>query len=539
MIRGAIGARLARGNRRRIDRRRVADAGYALCCLLLLAGGAWFRLSVPLWPLIEPDTWNYLWPALSAIERGVFTHAGARAFPYPLFLWAVLEASGDFRAIAAAQYALGMGTALLGLLGWHAACRLIDPRGAWWIGHRLGGLFVLFALLFYLPAAGFERSILPEALFTFAISLAVALTLAALASCRDRARDRGRGATLLLGAALLANLACVAIKPHFLLALPAAFLAAALASHAAGWSWRRRVAAMLVPAVLFALGFWLPERRLAEAHDAFASRLFLPQTLFCWHLGAIRPWLLAQAPGASEKQRALIAAVDAVLTEEVFAGPGWYADLGYDADKCMYGRIGSVVGQHVAGDAEAMPRFYLDAVAGGIVASPGLYAAKVGRELRAALALPLPVDQYPFPAPMAATLGRSLAGHSAAFDRYVDALARSVEPPRRKLQSLTRLFYRPLERVVNLAYVPLVGLALIVAVVVAPRWSWRVAPVLTLAAMQLGIQLTIAMSHSHAVIRYRAAQYPLTILLLAVAAMTLLVAAAELRRRDGKPESQA
>ena len=86
----------------------------------------------------------------------------------------------------------------------------------------------------------------------------------------------------------------------------------------------------------------------------------------------------------------------------------------------------------------------------------------------------------------------------------------------------------------NAGYAPLVGLALVAALVGALRWGWRAAPVVTLAGMQLGIQLTIAMSHSHAVIRYRAAQYPLTILLLAVAAMTLLVVAAEMRRRDDK-----
>lgn len=521
MTHGLAGARYAR---------RVAEIGYPALCLLLLAGGAWFRFSVPLWPLIEPDTWNYLWPALSALERGVFTHAGGRAFPYSLFLWAVLGVADDFRAIVAAQYVLGLATALLALAGWHAACRLLDPRGAWVLGHRLGGLAVLFALLFYLPAAGFERSVLPEALFSFAIALASALTLVALRACRDR---RG-SATMLLSAALFANLACVAIKPHWLLAVPVAFAAMAYAVHAAAWSWRRRVAAVSVPAALFAVGFWLPERQLALTHDAAATQLFLPRTLFCWHLAAIRPWLLGEAPGASEARRALIAEVDAVLVQEVLLSPGPYADLGYDADKCMYGRLVEVAGRHFGGDAQAMRRFYLDATFGGIAAAPGVYAMKVVRELRAALVEPLPAGQHPFPAPMAAALGASLAGHSPSFDRYVAALARSDEPPRRKLQSLTRLIYRPLDGLANSGYAPLVGLALVAALVGAPRWGWRAAPVVTLAGMQLGIQLTIAMSHSHAVIRYRAAQYPLTILLLAVAAMTLLVVMTEMRRRDDK-----
>jgi hypothetical protein len=156
--------------------------------------------------------------------------------------------------------------------------------------------------------------------------------------------------------------------------------------------------------------------------------------------------------------------------------------------------------------------------------------------MRSALASPLPYHAFTMPAEHSVAVGRGVVGKSAMYDRAVDALAGGNEPKRRKLQNLSLLFYRPLALATNRLYVPMVGLALAAAVLASTRWGrtklapasqdgrgagWRFAPLLCLIALQSGVNLTVATSHSHAVLRYRMAQYPLTFLVVATALLTV------------------
>ncbi|MCC7046390.1 MAG: NUDIX domain-containing protein [Alphaproteobacteria bacterium] len=514
-------------------RRSLAGAAYAAVCALLFTAGAWLRFAPPQWPVIDPDTWNYLWPALSAIEGGGFTHAGGRAFPYPLFLWGVLATFGDFRAIPVVQHLLALGTALLMLAAWHRAALLIDPARRLWPGHLLLGVVLLFAALFYPPGLEFERTILPETCFTFAMALSVALLLFAFDRCRAKG---GAGAALLLGLALASGLVTLSIKPHWLLAAGATALAVVWAGRAARIAWSRLALAVGIPVLLFAVGFVLPERRLAEAHDRAGSALFLPKTMFCWHLAAVLPTLRDEAanPAAASSFRALVLAIDQVLADEVFVGPGAYLTLGYDADKCMYGTLGNIVALHFNGDIARQRDFYWRSFARGAAARPVAYARKVLREMRAALAAPLPFLDVEPPAGQSLAIAGSLAGKSAVFDRAVEAMARPGDASRSKaLGRLNRRFYRPLAIAVSHLFLPALCLALAGAALATAGWGrgirtappgirdWRFVPLFGVAALYAGINLTIALSHSQAMLRYRMAQYPLSFLLLATALMTV------------------
>ena len=50
-------------------------------------------------PIVDPDFWGYLSPALRKLIGSEFGHTQGRNFLYPGFLYLLLRASGDFRAI--------------------------------------------------------------------------------------------------------------------------------------------------------------------------------------------------------------------------------------------------------------------------------------------------------------------------------------------------------------------------------------------------------------------------------------------------------
>jgi hypothetical protein len=85
---------------------------------LVFAGAAWQRFSRPLDPIADPDTWGYLSPALRKLTGAEFGHTNGRNFLYPGFLYLVLAAFGDFRAIGVVQHLLGLAAGGIFLVTW-------------------------------------------------------------------------------------------------------------------------------------------------------------------------------------------------------------------------------------------------------------------------------------------------------------------------------------------------------------------------------------------------------------------------------------
>src|SRR5690242_10903772 len=88
----------------------------AVACLFVFA--IWKRLSLPLDPIADLDTWGYLSPALLKLTGGEFVHASGRNFIYPGFLLFVLRVFGDFRALVTLQHLLGLAGGALMLMTW-------------------------------------------------------------------------------------------------------------------------------------------------------------------------------------------------------------------------------------------------------------------------------------------------------------------------------------------------------------------------------------------------------------------------------------
>src|SRR4051812_23448923 len=108
--------------------RRVA---YWTAVGVIFGWAAWRRFSLPLEPIADLDIWGYLAPALVKLTRGEFVHEG-RNFVYPGFLFLLLRAFGDFRAITIVQHILGLAGGGLILMAWETVRSLSPVPILWW-----------------------------------------------------------------------------------------------------------------------------------------------------------------------------------------------------------------------------------------------------------------------------------------------------------------------------------------------------------------------------------------------------------------------
>ncbi|PWU07911.1 MAG: hypothetical protein C5B47_05395 [Verrucomicrobia bacterium] len=126
-------------------------------------GGIW-RFTLPLPPIMDPDTVSYLNPAIEAVTTGSYSPT-FRSFLYPFFLIAVLKVAPQLEAITFVQHILGLVTAVLIVITLFRSGGFL-PKGAFlnW-GIRFVAMFVATVFLFSRDTIILEHSIRPEGVF--------------------------------------------------------------------------------------------------------------------------------------------------------------------------------------------------------------------------------------------------------------------------------------------------------------------------------------------------------------------------------------
>lgn len=116
---------------------------WLLAVTAIFAQAAYTRFALPQWTFLTPDSGYYLYPML----RDNISEIGPRTIPYPLFCWALLQGTADWRSIAIAQHLLGLlGPAIL-LVTWFHLGRKIHVTRSVQVGHELLGLAIPLLLL--------------------------------------------------------------------------------------------------------------------------------------------------------------------------------------------------------------------------------------------------------------------------------------------------------------------------------------------------------------------------------------------------------
>jgi hypothetical protein len=322
----------------RSDRARVSTIAYFFLVAALFSAALVRRFALPLVPILDADSPNFLWSALLKLNGDGFVHNAGLNFIYPGALYLLLRAFSDFRAIVIVQHLLGVAAGAFFVLGWN---RLHDfnvaPRLHRGVHQAIGLLGAAIYLLSATPII-FEMQIRPEAVCMFTQMLWFWLGTQFLFY---RLVSPDAKAAALYGIAGVANgLLLYSLKPSY--ALTALFTGAIIA-----WltvrsnQGSKHKALFIAGSIAVVLAFLVPEH--LQARDDRASRLFLPQTLFSVHAAIIHEQMgedLANGRTTPFPRPWLQSAYDDLGAEiERFRRPppGQFSLLGFDPDYLMNG----------------------------------------------------------------------------------------------------------------------------------------------------------------------------------------------------------
>lgn len=118
-------------------------------------------------PLSGKDTWGYIGPAVSACESSTFHLNGIRNFPYPLWVFTLLNIFHDFSFITVIQHMLGLMTGILLFIVWKQLLLPFTKTVLQKVMLDLTGLVIMMLYLFHYPVIYYEHALRPESIYPF------------------------------------------------------------------------------------------------------------------------------------------------------------------------------------------------------------------------------------------------------------------------------------------------------------------------------------------------------------------------------------
>ena len=497
---------------------------YLAAAATLLFMGLERRFALPLVPLLDLDSPNYLWPGLLKLNGEGFVHNAGLNFLYPGLLFLLLRLFSDFRSIVIFQHLLGAAGGVFFLLAWNRLGALDSASRRQTFVHSVIGLIGAGVCLLSPIPIMFELSIRPEALCLFSQMLAFWLVVQVVVHRRASKRPVrivGYGIAGVASALLLYSL-----KPSYAIAalLTIAFLVWLVLRAKLSWKFR---SFFVFGALVTALLFFVPEYVLSRGDRA--TKLFLPQTLFSIHADLIRAQIaedLAQE-AAVPFPRPWLRTASQELGSEIsrleVTGPGQFSILGFDPDYLMNGEhaIFNRWLQQLGND-EEYERFLNYYYWRALRHRPLSFAAKIGRQIRVFYSwecpafvcyprIPLVAWHYNHSARIITDPANwAEIGKTAAGVRLL-AQTQALLPKEVVFNSGKRLFF--LHTVLARAYLPvlLVSVAVALSVILVGRRSadhrWPSLLVIFFFLATFGNVLAISVVHSMEVLRYSTVQF--------------------------------
>jgi len=361
-------------------RRPVAAAVYWVAVVSLFIYAAFLRFSLPLEPIVDPDTWGYLSPAVGKLIGTGFVHH-LRNYFYPSFLFLVLKCFGDFRAITIAQHLLGLVAGAIFLLAWQRIRSFIPAAR---LPRRLHAFIGLIAAAIYLTAeepVRFETDIRPEGIVSFLIILNIFLILEFSYRCY---LHRTRAIPVMLGlCAVISSIITTLAKPSLALALAGALAPVAAAVF---YPFSRGSKIALVVGSVAAGILLITPAQVPARHDP-TNVAFLPTQLFVIHADLIRDQIANDLsdPTATKYPREILRKVHQILTIELNKAATFktYPVLGFHPDYLMYEptSANAQIGAEFGGRIRDLCTFYSYYYKRVWVKEPDRMAGKIAREM--------------------------------------------------------------------------------------------------------------------------------------------------------------
>jgi hypothetical protein len=368
------------------DRIATESRSQIVFALLLFVFGmaVWLRTLAPGIPISDPDTWGYLYPALSEIAGLGFQQTHGRGIVYPLFLLGVLEFTGSFYSIVFAQHSVGIASGLLWWAVWREWQKWLPEKisGVFWV--QCIGVVFLASYLWNTNTIFYEEAIRPESIFPFLALVQIYFCMIYVRVCY-----LGGSKWLLLLAGSFAMLfapICVSAKPSwgFAAGVPFALVAGGFFWKTSRGNFLTRISPLAIGLVFVflwmkflpaALG-WIPDER---------SKGFLPATLFTVHAPTISKALHARVEKAESnpEEIAFIAKWDQRIKESSLLEKTSYKILDHDPDYLFY-HSDAIADLPRADEAEERRKYMYSAYFDALLGFPLDIASKILKQLHAA-----------------------------------------------------------------------------------------------------------------------------------------------------------
>jgi hypothetical protein len=378
----------------------------------VLAGVIWGirqRYGPPAVPLLTPDSWGYLHPALSWLGGAGFQQTEGRAWFYPAIVALTLKLGGDFSWLVRLQQCLGLAGAPLLWLGLRIWLSIFSSRT--FLCHAIAVSLAALTSSIYLlntTQVRFELTIQPEGVLAFFVLLYLVLALGYI-----RARwvsQQASLATFTGAVSLLASYSVLLLKPSWGFALIPSLLLLFAGFFGTGPQLLR-----LVPAVagIFMTGCLLVMPHLLGFRTDSAARTFLPFTLVSIHAAQIiqnaekQHWITSKDSAPSDREPRFYQELRKSL-KEARAVPLDCPTLGFAPDYIMYTKdfFRTFASEENLTDTELINLCY-SAYFKTWIGSPDAMLLKIAKEMRLFISTP----------------SRDFAAHSVSESRMMDTLA--------------------------------------------------------------------------------------------------------------------
>jgi hypothetical protein len=515
---------------------KVGHFAYWSALVVIVGWAAWLRFRLPLDPIAVPD---YIMPALTKLTGAEFggIHLG-RSIIYPGFVYLLVRAFGDFRAITVTQHLLGMLAGGVFLLTWRRIHDFIPSARLPHPIYRCLGLFAVAIYMFSREPLYFEMNIRPEGICGFLISINLYFVIQFAACCFLEAR---RTAAVIYGIGVVfSSILLASVKPSFWLTAIVALLPVGIFFFREGWFSQKIVLAG--GAAVSAALLLLPGHVLI--HNNKVHECFLPAELFVIHANLIRDQMAvdlepgAKSPYSREWLGRVYAALKSEIVKSISKGPVNFPTLGFDPDYLMFNQtsIESQLRKEFRNNSSALCTFYWFYYWRIWQQRPLLVVKKIAREIAIFYAPKCPAYRLAKSRSLSKEYGMSVTSldskfYSKSWTAYPPAVdfIRREELLARSAPVAEQAAYirRPLG-ILAATYLPLQLIAVALSALVLSREThrkrlgWLVALVLFVYSYNLANCLEVAVIHSLQNSRYATVQMYFAILAQFLAILLIL-----------------
>jgi hypothetical protein len=516
--------------------RKAGYIAYWSVLVLIFAWAAWLRFRLPLDP-IAVDA--YVMPALRKLSGAEFSHINlGRTAIYPGFVYLLVRAFGDFRAITVIQHLLGLLAGGVFLLTWRRIRDFIPSARLAYPIHRCLGLFAVAIYLFSTEPLYFEMNIRPEGISGFLISINLYFIVQFAACCFLEARRR---ATVIYGIAVVfSSILLASVKPSFWLTAIVTLFPIGTFFFRKGW-FSQKIALAGGAAASAALVL-LPGHVLVRKNKV--RECFLPTQLFVIHANLIRDQMAddlergLKNPYPRQWLERVRATLEAEIVKSITKRPVNFPTLGFDPDYLMFDRtsIGRRLRKEFHHNPSALCAFYWFYYWRIWQQRPLLVVKKIAREMAIFYGPKCPAYRLGKSRSLSKEYGVSVTslGSKAyrkiwpAYPPAVDFIRRAELLAQSAPVAVQSAYIRRPLGILAVTYLPLLLIALALSALVLSRETYRkrlgylVALVLFMYSYNLANCLEVAVIHSLQNSRYATVQMYFVILAQFLAILLIL-----------------